>query len=178
MRTKRQLATELELIKIRLKLERFEEQTKKFNEIGGPLKQMFPDEVGSILKSLEEKNFGLAIDNLEILISHLWNEGEGLNCNGFWRLFELTGNEKVRYCTECRKSVYLCESIGELKNCNSLSQNVAFKESLVHSEVISPNKNCFITNLGLPKGFSEVSFHDTNAVNYTNKIYRNDSDSK
>ena len=48
-------------------------------------------------------------------------------CPKTWGALKATGEEGVRFCDECSKTVYLCSSDEELQNCATKGQCAALK---------------------------------------------------
>ena len=71
-----------------------------------------------VIKKKTEKEYQVKNCDFEFLCPKQWNE------------FDLTGNEKVRFCQHCKENVYLCETRSEFVKHARLNHCVAASDSL------------------------------------------------
>lgn len=55
----------------------------------------------------------------------------GYKCKASWEILFLTSNESIRFCSDCQKEVYRCETQSQLSEAIVLNHCVNFPESLI-----------------------------------------------
>lgn len=149
------LHRELELIKIDLQLKNFEKGTSDFKELFAELELTAGASVSVVKGCLEQMNYGAAVDELKNIQKVIADELLQFRCDKRWYELESTGDDKIKFCGDCRKHVYHVKDMYELEARSCAGQCVAIQFP-VQEKVEGFRSGCLITDfedeelMGLP----------------------------
>ena len=124
------------IIKSLIILKKHEHITEEFNKhFGGTYwYSSFGSEntqlVINIIEHLKECNYGLVLNEIEVLLSVIRRKLTKTNCYQTWDKLTITNNESIRFCQDCNKNVYLAQTEAEVIKRAKLGQCIALIREL------------------------------------------------
>lgn len=145
---------DLELVKIEFQLRNFDKGTTMFFDLRQQLESFCITTIFNTEINIGQMNYGTVIQNLSEMQRSIADELFQFRCNKSFYSLESTGDDKVRFCKDCRKHVYQVESEYELEVRSRAGQCTAvlFK---IEDKIPGGRAGCVITDfddelMGLP----------------------------
>jgi hypothetical protein len=145
---------ELELVKIEFQLRNFDKGTTMFWDLREQLETFEITSIFNTELNIGQMNYGTVIQDLSTMQRTFANKLFQFRCDKSFYSLESTGDDKVRFCKDCRKHVYQVETEFELEARSRAGQCTAvlFK---IEDKIPGGRAGCVITDfddelMGLP----------------------------
>lgn len=145
---------ELELVKIEFQLRNFDNGTAMLWDLRSQLESFGITGIFNTEVNIDQMNYGIVIQNLSEMQRTIADELYHFRCDKSFYSLESTGDDKVRFCKDCRKHVYQVETEYELEARSRAGQCTAvlFK---IEDKIPGGRAGCVITDfddelMGLP----------------------------